>query len=686
MAHEEERAVVLHQQFFQQLQRLDVEVVGRLVQHQHVGRPREQARQQQTVALAAGERFDRRTRAFRREQEIAEIADDVFLRAADLDEVRALADGVGQRGVVVELRAQLVEIGHAQLGAQLHGAGVRLLLAQNDLEQCALARAVGAEQTDLVTALDAAGEIIDDLARAERLADMLQFRHQLAGAVARIQTHLHLTLLLAAGSAFAPQLLQAQHAAFVARAPRLYALAYPHFFLRQHLVELGIDHRLVRQHAFLDLLVCREVAGEARQLAAVQFDDARGDVIQETPVVGDQQHAAAETGEQTFQPLDGSEIQVVGRLVEDQYFRLGHQRLRQRHALAHAAGQGADERIRIQLQLVDGGLNARLHRPAVLRFQLGLQRLHLFQQFFVVGIRLAQLVRQMMVSSDDLMQLAQAARHFVEHGGIGIQHRLLAHVADARGRLPPHRTVVQVRLPGQHFEQTGFAAAVAPDQADAFALVELKFHTIQEGDVTKSQSSFIQRDIRHLTFLFFLRQCGLIDERETDGEAAHREITERRGELVQHQMRVIAVDAGGEEMEHEQRTCQDISRQDHPVPEFVTIASRLALRRQCAQEVPGQIHDQQQQQRADDASRYISFYRRHAQHLQQHAPGSRDPAHRQRLRHEEPCGKYIQIRILHHFPFPVNCCKSSMISCECFEVSTFTYTLAILPCGSIRKV
>ncbi|MNT03672.1 hypothetical protein D3C72_1382190 [compost metagenome] len=56
MADQEHGAVVLLDQFFQQLQGVDVEVVGRFVQHQHVGRAREQARQQQAVAFAAAER------------------------------------------------------------------------------------------------------------------------------------------------------------------------------------------------------------------------------------------------------------------------------------------------------------------------------------------------------------------------------------------------------------------------------------------------------------------------------------------------------------------------------------------------------------------------------------------------------------------------------------------------------
>ena len=56
MADQEHRAGVGLQQLLEQLERVDVEVVGRLVEHQHVGRQREQAREQQAVALAAGQR------------------------------------------------------------------------------------------------------------------------------------------------------------------------------------------------------------------------------------------------------------------------------------------------------------------------------------------------------------------------------------------------------------------------------------------------------------------------------------------------------------------------------------------------------------------------------------------------------------------------------------------------------
>ena len=107
-------------QGFEQLQGFDIEVVGGLVQHQNIGGTGEQARQQQAVAFTARETFHRRTGALRREQEVFQIADDVLLLTADFDEIAALADGVRQGGLFVQLGAELVEIGDRQLGSQLH--------------------------------------------------------------------------------------------------------------------------------------------------------------------------------------------------------------------------------------------------------------------------------------------------------------------------------------------------------------------------------------------------------------------------------------------------------------------------------------------------------------------------------------------------------------------------------------
>ena len=65
MADQKHGAGVVLQQFFQQFQRFNVQVVGRLIEHQHIGRTGKQARQQQPVALATRERAHGRVGACR---------------------------------------------------------------------------------------------------------------------------------------------------------------------------------------------------------------------------------------------------------------------------------------------------------------------------------------------------------------------------------------------------------------------------------------------------------------------------------------------------------------------------------------------------------------------------------------------------------------------------------------------
>ena len=112
MRDQKQRAVVILKQLFQQFQRLDIQIIGRLIQHQNIGWFGEQTRQQQAIALATRQGFDRRMRALWREQKVAQIADDVFAHAIDLDPIRAGANGVGQGFFQIQLRTHLVKIGN----------------------------------------------------------------------------------------------------------------------------------------------------------------------------------------------------------------------------------------------------------------------------------------------------------------------------------------------------------------------------------------------------------------------------------------------------------------------------------------------------------------------------------------------------------------------------------------------
>ena len=484
MADQEHRAVVGLQQFFQQFQRLDVEVVGRLVEHQHVGRQREQARQQQPVALAAGQRAHRRVGARRREQEVAQVAHHVFAAAADLDPFAARGDGVGQRRVEVQRAAHLVEVGHLQLGAAAHRARTRLQFAEDQLQQRRLAGAVGPDQADLVAAQEGGAEMADDgllaACRREVQAHVLELGDDLAAGRAAGHLQPHAAQRLAPAGALLAQRHQPRDAADAACAPRLHALAYPHLFLRQQLVGARAGHRLGLQLAQLGGLEGGQLAGVAAQLAAVELDDAGGHVVDEGAVVRDQQHAATEVAQQAFEPGDGVQVEVVGRLVEQQHVGRGDERARQRDALFQAAGELAHRARAVQVQAVQRLVDTLLPGPAVQRLDAGLDGVEVVT---LRAVRGAHLVPMRLVALAQRLDLGHAFADDVEHGGRGVELGLLRHVDHAQALLRLQQAVVELLDAGQHLQQRGLAAAVAADQRQPLAAFERQGGAVEQRDM-----------------------------------------------------------------------------------------------------------------------------------------------------------------------------------------------------------
>ena len=87
--------------------------------------------------------------------------------AADHDMVAAAAgQRLGQGRLGIETFAMLVERRHLDVGAKADTAAVRCAAAGQHLDQRGLAGAVRADDADAVAALDADGEVVDDLSLA----------------------------------------------------------------------------------------------------------------------------------------------------------------------------------------------------------------------------------------------------------------------------------------------------------------------------------------------------------------------------------------------------------------------------------------------------------------------------------------------------------------------------------------
>ena len=103
------------------------------------------------------------------------------------------------------------------------------------------------------------------------------------------------------------------------------------------LLALGLAQAFEHGVALLDVLAV--VADVVGQLAQVNVGDARDDRIEEVAVVRDENDRVGIGAEIFLEPVAGFEIEVIGRLVEQQQVRASEQELGQRDTHLPAAGE-----------------------------------------------------------------------------------------------------------------------------------------------------------------------------------------------------------------------------------------------------------------------------------------------------------------------------------------------------------
>ena len=464
VAHEQHGAAEFHEQILEQFERLRVEIVGGLVEHEHVARLGEQPREQQPVALAARERLDRGARARRVEKKILEIGNHVPVAAVDGHGGVAVGHGVLHAHRLVELRAKLVEVDDLELGALLDGAGLRRELAEEQAEQRGLARAVGADDADLVAALDARREIAHNPAAVVGVAEarVLALDHLEAAAIRLLRGDRRLAGAVAARGALGAHLLERVDAVARARALRLHAAADPDFLLRELLVELRALHFLGLEHGLLAREKRVVVALPADELAAIDLDDARGNLPEKRAIVGHEQQRPAPLEQKFLQPQDRLEIEMVGRLVEQQQLRRLDEAARQQHAAFLPGGERGE--------LVLGGQAHLLEQPLAT----------------VVALPVVVLLVGTAFALDDRAHGAgEAGRHFLPQG------------REYCARLAKHLARVSLELARDDFHQRGLARAVAADETDALAAINLEIDAIEQRRATEAQADIEKTDNGH---------------------------------------------------------------------------------------------------------------------------------------------------------------------------------------------
>ena len=371
--------------------------------------------------------------------------------------------GVGEAGAGIERVAALVEHDHLERRTELDRAGIGFECAGQQVEQRGLAGAVGADDADAVAAQHAGGEAAHDGAFAERLVDALGHHDHAPGDVALGGGELGAAggaaHLLGAGAQF----VQVAEAADVALAPGGDAVAQPVFFHHQLAVQLVALLCLLFQRVVAPGFEMGEAAIQPAGGTAVEPDDAAGERFEQAPIMADQHHGGAQGGQFRLQPGDGGQVEVVGRLVQQQDIGRGGEHPGQGGAACFAAGQAGGVLGAVQAEGFQQGADA---VGVVARAEAG----------FSIG--------EGGFEAGEIRLLRQVA-----HGGAGLDEALARVLIDQAGG---------------DFQQGGFARAVAADQAQPVAGRDGNIRPAQqrrgaEGEVDVGQEEDRGRHARALS-------------------------------------------------------------------------------------------------------------------------------------------------------------------------------------------
>jgi len=276
------------------------------------------------------------------------------------------------------------------------------------------------------------------------------------------------------------EFLEAGNARLALGLAALGVLAHPLQFLLQSLGTGFLALLLGLQAGLLLVQPGAVVALVGNAVAAVQFENPLGRVVQEVAIVGDGHHGAGEAVQELLQPVHRLGIQVVGGFVEQQHVGLGQKQAAQRDAALFATGQQADLGLPgRQSQGVGGDLELVLGIGAS-RGDHGFQAGLLGGQGVEIGIGLG-------ISGVHLFELGLGGKHFAHglfhalaDGVLVVELGFLGQVADLD---PGHGDGFAFDFlvhAGHDLQQGGFARAVQAQHANLGAGEEAQGDVFQD--------------------------------------------------------------------------------------------------------------------------------------------------------------------------------------------------------------
>ena len=193
--------------------------------------------------------------------------------------------------------------------------------------------------------------------------------------------------------------------------------------------------------------------------------------VEEAAIVADEDQGAAVIAQKALEPQRGFEVEMIGRLVEQQEVGLGKEDRRERNPHPPAARQIGDGPALHRLVDAEPGQDAR--RPARRRMGVDLDEPGLDlggPQRLCADLPLGEQAGKLAVGSEDRFERARLTPgRFLRQKPDPVPARQLDRPA--------------IRLPGaaDQVQQGRFAGAVAPDQPDLGSFGDLRARPVNEG-------------------------------------------------------------------------------------------------------------------------------------------------------------------------------------------------------------
>ncbi|CAL9518780.1 hypothetical protein SUDANB114_03767 [Nocardiopsis dassonvillei] len=236
------------------------------------------------------------------------------------------------------------------------------------------------------------------------------------------------------------------------------------------------------RRALLGLQVDAVVALVGVELAPVQLQDPRGDVVQEVPVVCDRDDGARVLGQVLLQPVHTLGVEVVGGLVEQQQVGLLQQELAQGHAALLATGELGDGGVA-------GRATQRVHRllqlavqvPGAPVVELLLELAHLLEQ--VVGVVRRHLLGDLVEAGQHRLGLGDAVLDVLQDGLVRVEVGFLREQSDGETGHEPRLAVGRLLDAGHDLQKRRLTRTVGAHDADLGSGQERPRNVVQDDFV-----------------------------------------------------------------------------------------------------------------------------------------------------------------------------------------------------------